>query len=250
MFTSGDIQFEPTSASKVYAFGIAERPAKVVCLSADDSDLAFMVAQNTHRKMMQRGVEFTVQEVAHLYTQQFIALRKERAERLHLTPLGLDFAGFLSRQQGMDPGEVTDITERLWYEELLVESLIVGVDTEPHIYHVFDPGQVVCRDRSAFWAIGSGRNQFEIPLMSSGYDSWWSLPDTLLLMYSAKKNAERSPGVGRITDMFYIDADGFRLATQDSMSALDEHYRRFEETVRINKAEAITRMLADQRIWW
>jgi len=247
MLTSrGDVEFEPRTA-KIYACGFNQQPARISFLSADDTDLAFDLAKQTHQELMKRTGEISVRDAAFVYGQKFAILRRERAEVRYLTPLGLDAASLVAKQRQMNPG----LVDQMQNEELAVESLVVGVDDDgPHIYHVYDPGTVVCRDRSAFWAIGLGGRHFENQFMSLGYDCHWSMQDATLLMYTAKRKAELAPGVGRATDMFHIGKTrGMIGADPEVLGAVDEHYRYFEERVKEQRAETVKRMLADRRIY-
>ncbi len=65
------------------------------------------------------------------------------------------------------------------------------------------------------------------------------------MMYSAKKQAETSPGVGRFTDMFIIDHDGFRLLSEDSGKVLEMYHRQFIASVEKKRRNTIEKMKGD-----
>jgi hypothetical protein len=53
-------------------------------------------------------------------------------------------------------------------------------------------------------------------------------------MYSAKKRAEASPGVGRDTDLFSIDRSGWSLFQPGFVKYLDKLHTEFEATTKSN----------------
>jgi hypothetical protein len=79
-----------------------------------------------------------------------------------------------------------------------------GIDhSGPHIYVVRN-SDVSCQDPVGFAAIGAGHWHAESQFMFAGHVRLRPFPETLLLVYSAKKRAEVAPGVGAETDMFMI----------------------------------------------
>jgi hypothetical protein len=174
-----------------------------------------------------------------------------RLERLLLAPLGLDSDTFVSRQQEMDPDLVSNLAEKFLEEsgDLGAEAIIAGVDsTGPHIYHIDDPGLSVCRDRSAFWAIGIGARHFETNFMSSGYDRTFPLVSSMLLAFSAKKQAERAPGVGKITDMFIVGRKGGFLFRPEMVQAVQQHYEGMVQQFQLARSETVQKMEKDGRL--
>jgi 20S proteasome alpha/beta subunit len=250
MLTSGGVEFEPRT-SKIYPFTLGQQPAKIACLSADDTDLGFDLARQTHQELLKLTGEVSVRQAAYSYAQQFMRLRRERAECRHLAHLGLTTESFIAQQRRMRREDVADIKNKLKKSELQVQSLIVGVDKDgAHIYHIYDPGECLCRDRSAFWAIGLGQTQFETQFTSLNYDRDWSIQDAMLLVYTAKKKAERAPAVGPATDMFYIrEMTGYRSAKLVNLRAIDEHYQDFEAKVAGFRKDAVLKMLEDSRLF-
>jgi hypothetical protein len=80
-------------------------------------------------------------------------------------------------------------------------------------------------------AIGAGAPHAESQIMASKYATWWNYAQTALLVYSAKKRAEVSPGVGPETDMGFISYDGIAPLLQrnrDKIEAIYERWRKQE----------------------
>jgi hypothetical protein len=245
MITSGDTEFE-SNTTKIFGFA----NARTVCLSAGDTDAAFEVATETHRQVLASKIT-GVGEIADLFASNHAALRSKRLERNLLAPLGLDLDTFVSRQQEMDPSLVAELAGKMLDEsgDLGVEVIIAGVDsTGPHIYHICDPGVSVCRDRAAFWAIGSGARHFETLFMSAAYDFTYPLIPCLLLACAAKKQAERAPGVGKITDMLIAGKGGVLLFAQERMQAVQRHYEDMERKILQLRFETVQKMERDGEI--
>jgi hypothetical protein len=83
-------------------------------------------------------------------------------------------------------------------------------------------------DAVAFVAIGSGARHAESQFMVAGHA--WSIPapESLFVTYSAKKNAEIAPGVGRETDMFAMGPYVGQMTriSDDITSKLDVEYQK------------------------
>jgi hypothetical protein len=254
-----EVEYETRNRTKIFAFPFSPtNPTNIVALGSGDIDTHAAIAERTHQQALETGVS-DVGEMARLYAAHFAYLRRERAETLHLAPLGLTLDTFLERQRTMLPSLVLDLEQRLQDVELGVEAIIAGVDAAgaPHIYSVggFKAGrenaEPICHDHSGFCAVGSGANQFEMQLMFSGYD--WAFPfrEALLLTCLAKKQAEMSPGVGRVTDMFIIqDKTGFSPFVPEFVEAVEEYHGEFEKAVNAQRAVILERMRQDKRIFW
>jgi hypothetical protein len=242
MITVGDETEFESGATKIFGFS----PVNVICLSAGDADASLEIANATHRQVEAKGT-LDVGGVADLYAENHAALRRTRLERLYLAPLGLNLGTFMARQRKMDPEQVAYLTDRMLDAsgDLRAEAIIVGVDsTGPHIYQVADPGTSVCRDKSGFFAIGGGSRHFETVFMSASYDSTWQLMPTLLLMFSAKRQAEMAPGVGRATDMLSMQGNGNQVLTQEQLRIIATHHDNLiQRTIRAREEviQALTR---------
>jgi 20S proteasome alpha/beta subunit len=224
MFTSGDVEYEPRSQTKFWWMP----PAKTVALASGSWPISHLVTGRTLFIIEQQGID-NVSDAAKLQSEQYAFYRKEFLERLILAPLGMDTNSFARRQKQLLPEIALEITHQLRNYDLQTESILCGFDKSgPHVYQVSETGYT-CHDAAGFYASGSGSRQFETIFMSHGYDCSWSVPEALLLLYRAKKNAEASPGVGKLTDMFVMNKDnGFTgLFNDATLGALDGHYKRF-----------------------
>jgi hypothetical protein len=121
--------------------------------------------------------------------------------------------------------------------------LFCGVDmTGPHIYMVYND-QVGCYDNIGFASIGIGARHANSQSMFQGHTPQSSVPETLLLAYTAKKRAEVAPGVGTETDIFAIGPQFnsyVESLNPDLRAKLDEEYAKIvaverEEQLRARK---------------
>jgi len=143
--------------------------------------------------------------VVELYRVYYNNIRLTMADQHILAPLGLNSNSFINRQKEMDSGFVRQIaTELLHYEIPGIEVIFAGNDISGIHLYVANNDKITCRDNVGFAAIGVGYWHANSQMMFAGHTRRKSFPETLLLVYSAKKRAEVAPGVGQATDMFAI----------------------------------------------
>jgi 20S proteasome alpha/beta subunit len=161
----------------------------------------------------------------------YVALRVQRAEELHLRPLGLTLSDFLRAQGQLAPDLVLRQTYSIENERLGVELLITGVDISGgHIYLVTDPGTSRCYDAVGFCAIGSGEHHAELAFIRSNFSESFSLQQALFLAYRAKRDAETAPGVGgQFTDLAYLDTNGLHVVSEPNVGTLAKAYDLLQE---------------------
>ncbi len=242
MITYGDTEFEPEQPK------ITALAPRIVCLFAGHRDFHQMIVSATKRSADADGVK-AVAEAAELYASHYVALRRRRAEQKYLVPLGLTTETYLSRQRELAPELVASLTGRMLDETLGVEAIIAGTDGDgAHIFTVgVEVGEVcsvVCHDSRGYMAIGAGHRHFEAQFMSRGYTAGWGSLSALMLMYSAKRRAEASPGVGSGTDAMYV-SDALHPFPPERLESLDRYSREFDQSVDKARREIINRMAAD-----
>jgi 20S proteasome alpha/beta subunit len=202
MLTSGtgDIEFEP-SISKLHKL-----QDNICIMIAGDITLQTEILYRVIASFpLLPGSALAVKEVAEAYYKAFQESRAKMVERAILNPLGLESASdiFLRGDLGMRLA-----SDLLNYKAPFIEAIVTGYDTSgPHIYQVNNNG-VTCQDWVAFASIGGGAAHANSQFMFAGHNRSRPIPETLMLVYSAKKRAEVAPGVGSDTDMFFIDPPG------------------------------------------
>jgi len=247
MITSGDIEFEQPNHTKVFQLA-----GRAMSLASGDIECCTEVIRDTIRLVGNSGV-CEIYDIAKIQCKKFEEYRRSRAESAYLHKFGLNMESFVSRQNQMTPEFFLKIESQIDKIRLGVETIIAGFDSDvPNIICVGDVFGVFrerCQDAIGFCSVGSGARQFESLFMSSRYDTSWRLPDALLLMYTAKKKAEASPGVGCLTDMCIIDDKGFRLLEKETVDALDEYYQESERAAQGMRLSLVGKMRTDKRIF-
>jgi hypothetical protein len=204
MLTSADVQFEP-SQTKLWFLSNS-----VAVMYAGDAFLQSDILQLVYEEIGKRIVAnpttwIKIRDVAELYSQYYCQARLKMAEKEILAPLGLTNQTFIDKQREMDSNLVRQLAEEILnFTAPDVEAIFTGIDAGgAHIYVVRNE-RVTCRDFAGFAAIGVGAWHANSQLMFGGHTKWKPFPETLFLVYNAKKRAEVAPGVGSVTDMFMI----------------------------------------------
>lgn len=205
MLTAGDIQFEPP-VPKMYLLS----PSMAVMFSGDANFhaevLQDLVVEFGQRVAAAPDEWLKVKDVADIYVDCRNAAKRRRAEAAILSPLGLDISSFLDRQGALN----TDLANRIAadlinFQVPMVEVIVCGIDRRlghalPSIHTIHD-GAVSCADSVGFAAIGSGARHAESRLMLNRLSYRTPNADALIILRSAKMDAEVAPGVGTETDL-------------------------------------------------
>lgn len=198
MISTPDLAFEPEQ-SKIVPFS-----ESIVGLIAGDPSAQISICDAVQRRLDAKPPE-TVEEVAKVYAVEWAEYRRQEAEQMVLRPLGLT-----SRSMVTDPDireqTASDLMNTVQNYEIDTETLIVGKDGRgAHIFEVTRTGKLKCHDLTAFGAIGVGRWHAESHYMLSRYTKHWPFHKALLATLVAKRKAVVAPGVGGVTDFFFVD---------------------------------------------
>ena len=244
MITAGDIQFEPTVSK------ISFLTSSIAVMGAGDSafhaEVVSGVMKEVHEKVTADPNDWlNVKDIVDLYIQHRTETKLKRSEAAILAPLGLDRHSFLKEQKDMNSNLVENIARDLInYEIPNNDVIIAGIDNyinEPssHIYSIFNE-YVSCDDSIGFRAIGSGSRHAESHFMLARHAWNASTSDTLLVAYSAKRNAEIAPGVGSETDMVMIGPPlgSYRWLAPPLIEKLEEEYQKMKNSIAITQRDA------------
>lgn len=204
MKTGGNIQYEP-EVSKIVPL-----TTSIALLTAGDSQFNTEII-NALRGWVSAHIQATpkvwisVRDVVDWYVWQRQELKRKAAEERLLHPLGLSSQSFLTQQATMNADLVQEISRNLVnFNVPTTEVIIAGIDaTGTHIYTVVD-GYIANHSTVGFATIGVGSWHVESQFMLSGHHPRRSIPETVSLVYRAKRRAEAAPGVGQATDMAMI----------------------------------------------
>lgn len=224
MITAGDIQYEPQQLK------IATISPRILLLIAGDYSIHSQAIKDT-QKQTRNILDATPHNVALIYGHKIQAIKQRQAEDLYLAPLGLNMDTFLAQQRDLSEGFVQSITSQIQnFKGEDCAALVVGSDGEnAQIYEIDHNGTVHCRDDVGFAAIGIGAGHALSRFMQAGYVNSVDISRALAASYSAKKNAEVAPGVGKATDIHLVFKDNIEPLWSEIAEKLDELYAAYEK---------------------
>lgn len=215
MLTAGNMQFEPMSPK------ILNPSNSIAVLTAGDSDIQTQIYEIVAGKVNELIAAdptkwVLVEDVARMYRDTYVEIRREFAEAEILAPLGLTWSSYISQQKLMNEQTVQDLTYRLMnFTIASAHTIVTGIDEMgPHIFVVRND-IMSNSDKVGFAAVGSGSSHALSHIMLSKHSRTTSEPKALLTIHQAKKKAEVSPGVGKATDLFVL---GPNLGTFNMLS--------------------------------
>jgi hypothetical protein len=254
MITSADMEYEPEHTK------ILRLTNSVSMVFSGDASFYAEVVQDVIIEVDRRvaaapDIWLTVREVANIWSRAFTEARMRHAEVTVLAPYGLNRKSFVEKLGTLDAA----LTDRLGQDMLKhsvpsVEVIIAGVDlrhgkSSPTIWQGFDE-EVMCADTLAFVAIGNGARHAESQFMLASYGFMMPNGEALLLAYTAKRNAEVAPGVGKETDIIAIGPEMGQTSELPAALAarLEEEYKRVveaEENARKKGREAVNLFIGE-----
>jgi 20S proteasome alpha/beta subunit len=160
--------------------------------------------------------------------QTYRALRAKAIEDQILLPHGLEsMAKFYETQKTMLEPMAKSIFNDIEEFDLDLDLLIASVDEEGgHITVIEDPGTATTWDELAYHAIGSGYAHADTTLIMRNYDPACSLAEALLSVYTAKKAAEKAPGVGqKMTHMAIVNHHSVTMLNEEQVKQIDVVYQ-------------------------
>lgn len=176
-------------------------------------------------------------------------LARERTIRInddHFVQRGFTLDKFYSGglQQRLNPNLVQRLDRIVETYDFSVDLILAGHDgTGGHIHAIFSPGREESLDRLGYGAVGSGSPHVESTLILDDFSRSYDVKEAVFLAYKAKKAAEKAPGVGEMTDMAVIDAEGVAFLSDDDFRQLEEIYQ--EVMAASAKPKGISARLAD-----
>lgn len=199
---------------------MTELSQSCIALTSGDA-LAYTELFNSVRLKIDKLKKPSIDEIVEVVKDCYQEIRaREITERI-LIPRGIyGFKKFIEAQQLMLPEITMKLQQQIDKYDYGLSILLSGFSNGgAHIYGVFDPGTSASFDALGFHAIGSGLPHAVNALIARGCFSTTPWEDALMIVYEAKKMAEKAPGVGsRFTNIcimtqnqnFYFDAELLR----------------------------------------
>lgn len=217
------IQFEHPMRKMTY---LAE---SCIALTAGDA-LAHTELFNMVQREITKLKAPSVLEIVDHIKECYQRIRKSEIKEKILNPRGFNgFEDFYQAQRVLAPDILLMIQSEIDRYDYGLEILVAGISQGiAHIYGISDPGTSKCFDAIGFHAIGSGLPHAINTLIARGCHQGISLQEALLIVYEAKKMAEKAPGVGaNITDICIMTPKGIIEFPRDKISQLHKIYEKW-----------------------
>jgi hypothetical protein len=249
LWTFGDISHEPAVTK------LAELTDSVVALVAGDSAVQTTVLREMYPEMeASKGRNWSTLDLANLYSRAWWRVRDASAEAAVLRPKLIDRDTFTQKQPTLDPHFIERTEKELTdYSLPRVDTIIAGIDARweaedvvrlrarlfvvDNDWRYTDYPGVRCEDGRGHAAIGIGASQALTYLALAGHTRHWSLAQTLLTVYGAKKHSEHARYVGEATDMWMLSLDGRLDVTDTVVAHLEEAHKHIEAATKKATAE-------------
>ena len=198
-----------------------------VVMSSGDALLASQIIERTRSTL--GGSSQKVDKVAERLRDTYKAIHLERAENVILHPRGFTLKEFKERGAQIPAQAYLNLDQSLFNFGIgAVEFLVAGVDsTGAHIFRIHYSGVaggdwMEWCDRLGYRTIGSGSSHASISLALEGQHRRLSAAETLYNVYSAKRNSEVAPGVGKATDIVILTTGKVDSVSEDRIKKLAE----------------------------
>jgi len=155
------------------------------------------------------------------------SLREQEMKERILIPRGFDgFKQFYEAQRILIPELVFGIQKQIDDYDYGLDIIVAGICAgTAHIYGISNPGTSKCFDALGFHAIGSGLPHAINTVIARGCHEATSLEEALLIVYEAKKTAEKAPGIGaRITNICILTPQKLMEFPRNKLEKLHELY--------------------------
>ena len=179
-----------------------------------------------------------IRKIAEELSNEYSEVRLRRIESEILNKHGFQsLKEFRSEQRMLEQDTVMRIQSEIEHYDLGVHILVVGVDSEAHIYYVYNPGTCRSWDSLGFCCIGQGDRHAEPTFAFYNYTPSLSEKEVLYITFEAKKRSEMAGGIGRTTDIWIIDEKGIWEVEEETVKRLEEIFESRNESSRMGDLE-------------
>lgn len=217
------IQFEhPTKKMTILS-------SSCIALTAGDA-LAHTELFNIVQGEVTRLKSPSVIEIVEKIKENYQCIRRREIEEKILIPRGFDsFRDYYRAQSALVTDVALSIQSQIDRYDYGLQILVCGIsENKAHIYGVSDPGTSKCFDAIGFHAIGSGLPHAVNTIIARGCCQAIALKEVVLIVYEAKKMAEKAPGVGsNITDICIMNIQGVFEFPRERVGDLDKIYKKW-----------------------
>ena len=181
---------------------------------------------NSVTQLRQPSVVGIVEQIKETYQ----LLRRRQIEERILKPKGFNnLTDFYQIQSHLIPDVAMNTQMQIDQYRYGLDILVAGVNNgRAHLYGINDPGTSYCFDSIGFHAIGSGAPHALNTLIARGSNSLKDLNTTVMIVFEAKKIAERAPGVGsKLTDIIAMNSNTVTYIPRSRMHELEKIHRKW-----------------------
>lgn len=192
---------------------------KVAALFAGDVIHGNVILSSVREKLKDSTDCPDITAVANMINDAYKERWKYVIESNLLSRYGLTIDLFMANHSRLDPDLVKRVDNILGEFNLLVDVVVAGIDTKPHLFMISNPGTITAYDSIGYACVGSGSQHATLSLVESEYHSNISLSKGIYALLEAKKRAEFDPGVGSLCDVCIIES-GFSKVSNEKVKAL------------------------------
>ena len=171
----------------------------------------------------------SVAEIGETLANHYAEIRIRNVEADILRPRGLTMQSYYQMHQTLMGNVVGMLDQQMTTYDLGVELLLAGLDgAGGHLHTVHNPGgRYLTHDVIGAAAVGSGALHAVQSMIEFRHFGEEALRDTVFRVYAAKRRAEVAPGVGKDTDMLFIDSNGIHRLTDETLNELTDLFQQF-----------------------
>lgn len=167
----------------------------------------------------------TYSEIQHVLENKFKQKRLEKIQKEILDVYSIDFDYV---RESLKNQIVNDFQQNILLSitktKLNTAVLLIGFENDKAKISEISETGIISFNQINFHPIGSGSIQAQNTLLFQKHSKDNDLKTTLYNVYKAKKNAEVMQGVGKETDMGYLNKNGIKMLNDNDIKILDEIY--------------------------
>jgi ATP-dependent protease HslVU (ClpYQ) peptidase subunit len=172
--------------------------------------------------------EPSIRQIVEAIKERYKDLRQKLIREQVLCPRGLsDLDHFHKIQCHLNPEFVFGVQGNIDRYDYGLEIILAGGVGETQIYGVVNPGTAYCFDAIGFHAIGSGTTHALNAMIARECYAGKCLLETLMIVYEAKRLAQKAPGVGVVTDIAVLEEDRFLAIPRQEIQSIEPIYQRW-----------------------
>lgn len=175
----------------------------------------------------------TVEGLAHSYVDIYNKLRIQRINEQVLSKYDLTLHAFVKNQAGIENGLRRKLKKEIDAFKMPENDVIfVGLDDKywSHIY-LIQENVITCRDYEGYAVIGAGCYSADLVFNQYSYSPGFLEPEAMYITFLAKRRAEVTPTVGKMTDMHVVrGGKEFDIVSDKTIAFLDDLHKQKKET--------------------